>query len=316
MGSRQDFLGIPFVKVILMGYIFLFLSVLTNTVKGYCSKRISGDVKNAGNAVTLNLVRNIFVVAVSFAIGFFTVGTSIFELTLTDVIITAAAGVSMALFVIFWTLAVKTDAYMLVSASGSASFVVPAVIGCFLLGETLTYAKISSFALIVVALYFLLRYQVNLGGNISAKSLALLAGVLLSQGINQSMQKLYVFYVGGDASVFTAWSFVFTVISLVVGKLILPHSKPSEDKALIKGNLLYIVLMAAGLFGSSYFQTAAASHMDAIILYPLSSALSLIAGSTMAAVCFKEKIKRDCIIGMIIVFAALILSRADTLFMK
>ena len=74
--------------------------------------------------------------------------------------------------------------------------------------------------------------------------------------------------------------------------------------------------MAAGLFGSSYFQTAAASHMDAIILYPLSSAFSLIAGSTMAAVCFKEKIKRDCIIGMIIVFAALILSRADTLFMK
>ena len=111
-----------------MGYIFLFLSVFTNAVKGYCSKRISGDVKNAGNAVTLNLVRNVFVVAVAFAIGYFTVGNELFALTYTETLITAVAGISMALFVIFWTFAVKTDAYMLVSASGSASFIVPLIL--------------------------------------------------------------------------------------------------------------------------------------------------------------------------------------------
>ena len=150
-----------------MGYIFLFLSVFTNAVKGYCSKRISGDVKNAGNAVTLNLVRNIFVVMAAFAIGYFTVGNEMFALSYTETLITAVAGIAMALFVIFWTLAVKTDAYMLVSASGSASFIVPAVAGCFLLGEKLTYAKTGSFLLILIALYFLLRYQIKLGGKIS-----------------------------------------------------------------------------------------------------------------------------------------------------
>lgn len=299
-----------------MGYIFLFLSVFTNAVKGYCSKRISGDVKTAGNAVTLNLVRNIFVVMAAFAIGYFTVGNEMFVLSYTEILITAVAGIAMALFVIFWTLAVKTDVYMLVSASGSASFIVPAIIGCFLLGERITYTKMTSFLLILIALYFLLRYQIKLGGKISVKSLALLAGVLLSQGTNQSMQKVYVFYIGKDASAFTAWSFVFTVIALIVGKLILPRSEYSEDKKLVRDNFIYILLMAAGLFGTSYFQTAAASRMDAIILYPLSSALSLVAGSTMASIFFKEKIKRDCVIGVIIVFLALILSRADTLFIK
>ena len=299
-----------------MGYIFLFLSVFTNAVKGYCSKRISSDVKTAGNAVTLNLVRNLFVVIVSFATGYFTVGKKLFALTYCEIIITAIAGITMALFLIFWTFAIKTDAYMLVSASGSASFVVPSVVGCLVLSEKLTLAKTASFLLIVVALYFLLRYQVKLGGKISAKSIALLGGVLLSQGINQSMQKLYVNFIDKDAAAFTAWSFVFTVIALIVGKVILPNENPSDDKELVKNNFLYIIIMAAGLFCSSYFQTAAASFMDAIILYPLSSALSLVAGSTMAALCFKEKIKRDCVIGTIVVFVALVLSRADVLFVK
>ena len=51
-----------------------------------------------------------------------------FALSYTETLITAVAGIAMALFVIFWTLAVKTDAYMLVSASGSASFIVPLIL--------------------------------------------------------------------------------------------------------------------------------------------------------------------------------------------
>ena len=105
-------------------------------------------------------------------------------------------------------------------------------------------------------------------------------------------------------------------LKLWIRDFILPRSEYSEDKKLVRDNFLYILLMAVGLFGTSYFQTAAASRMDAIILYPLSSALSLVAGSTMASIFFKEKIKRDCVIGVIIVFLALILSRADTLFIK
>ena len=83
----------------------------------------------------------------------------------------------------------------------------------------------------------------------------------------------------------------------------------NNRKTFIKNSMIYIIFMAVGLFCSSYFQTLAAKTVDAIVLYPMTCALSLVAGSSMASIFFKEKFTKDSIIGIILVFIALIVSK-------
>ena len=67
--------------------------------------------------------------------------------------------------------------------------------------------------------------------------------------------------------------------------------------------------MGLALFATSYFQTCAAKEVDAIILYPLLNALNLIGGSSMASLIFREKMSRDSVIGIVLVFGALLFSK-------
>ena len=68
--------------------------------------------------------------------------------------------------------------------------------------------------------------------------------------------------------------------------------------------------MGLALFATTYFQTLAAKEIDAIILYPILSALSLIGSSTMSTLIFKEKMSRDSVIGIILVFCAIMFSKS------
>lgn len=104
----------------------------------------------------------------------------------------------------------------------------------------------------------------------------------------------------------------FPAAALTVAKLIINNiggNEKTKTDNMIKSNFGYILVMSISLFGTSFFQTLAAARIEAIILYPLLSALSLIAGSTMASLLFKEKLKKDCILGIALVLCALIFSK-------
>ena len=293
-----------------MGYFFILLSVFANAVKGYCSKQISNAIVKARDAIHLNLIRNALCCVISALFFLLKKENNLLVFTSAEFWICLVSGGAMAAFVVCWTLAVKTNAYMLVSACASGSFIVPCIFGLFLLNERFTFFKFLSFAAIIVALYFLLRYNFSVKGKLRKKQILLLALVLLSQGLNQTMQKLYVHYITyKGASGYTLYSFVFTTVLLFLVKGLFRESPGAEKRQLIKGNMKYIVLMTLGLFGTSYFHTLAAASVDAIILYPMVNALSLIAGSVMASLFFKERISRDSIMGVIFVLAALIFSK-------
>lgn len=294
-----------------MGYIFIFLSVFANAAKGYCSKKISNVVRTINDALNINIVRNIVGVLIAGAMVLCKNHQNLFNMTLGEFAICLVSGVSMTIFLLSWTFAIKTDAYMLVSACASASFIVPCIAGFFVLNEKFTFFKLLSFAAIIAALYFLLKYDFAIKGKLTKKQILLLAMILIFQGVNQAMQKMYTSFIPDkSASVYTLYSFAFTAATLVIAKLFIKQDRKSaENDHIIKNNLVYIAIMSLSLFGTSYFQTLAAARIDAIVLYPITNALSLIAGSTMASLCFKEKLSKECVIGIIFVLCALICSK-------
>ena len=295
----------------MLGYLFIFISVACGVTKGFGSKMVSGSVKTLRDNLDISLYRNALCCVFSFITAIIVGGVG-FSFNATEIIISAVAGITMAVFISSWLFAIKSDSYMLVSACASSSFIVPAMIGIFFLGEKITLNKITAFVIIVLALFFLLKYNTKLNGKITLKSLILLAVVLLSQGVNQAMQKVYTYnFPNKDVSHYTFYAAVFTVLAIL---FMMPFAK--RDKTAEKASVLlyprvfiYATIMALALFGNTYFQTLEARSVDALILYPLSSALSLGGASAMSAIFFGEKMNRDSIIGVILVFIALLFAR-------
>ena len=137
----------------------------------------------------------------------------------------------------------------------------------------------------------------------------LLLLIVISQGITQTTQKMYAMYADKDISCYTLYMFIIAFFFFI---LIFPFfKKDSKEKEhfMIKGNTKYVLIMGLALFATSYFQTCAAKEVDAIILYPLLNALNLIGGSSMASLIFREKMSRDSVIGIVLVFGALLFSK-------
>lgn len=293
-----------------MGYLFILLSVFSNAIKGYCSKQVSNAIVKVRDAIHFNLIRNALCCMIATLVFFLEEENNLLIFTPAEFLICFVSGGAMAALVVSWALAIKTDAYMLVTACASGSFIIPCIFGLFILNEQFTLFKFVSFVAIIAALFFLLRYNLSVKGKLGKMQIFLLALVLLSQGLNQTMQKLYVHYITyKGASAYTLYSFFFATIILFLVAIPLKAPRDTQQHHLIRSNMKYVVLMSLGLFGASYFQTLAAASVEAFILYPLTNALSLIAGSLMASLFFQERINKDSVLGVIFVLAALIFSR-------
>ena len=299
-----------------VGYVFVFLSVLSNAAKGFCSKKISNGVGSAAAAIDMNILRVLICCLISAGIAAKGILQNGFSASIAEVSVIALSGISMALFLVVWTFAIKSGAYMYVSASASASFIVPSLAGLIVFHERFTLFKLIAFSTVFAALYFMFRYNLRLNGKPKRKDIVLPTIVLLAQGVNQTMQKLYaVSFPQKSASEYALYSFVSTAFFLIAARLTVgffPSAERKQDKsmrsAFWKNNLIFVVIMALCLYSASFFQTLAAKNLDAIVLYPLTNALSLVFGSFMASVFFGEKIKKECLCGMLFVFIALVLS--------
>ena len=84
------------------------------------------------------------------------------------------------------------------------------------------------------------------------------------------MQKTYAVYIPNkDAADYTFFSFIFTVLSLFIVRIFIKTKEEKQSYIFLLNNMMYITAMSFSLFGSSFFQAAAAKSIDAIILYLL-----------------------------------------------
>lgn len=294
-----------------MGYIYIALSVFFNAAKGFSSKKVSASLATQKENVIFNTKRMLLSFLFALAVALF--GCSLKDLipSKTELLICAVAGMSMTVFALLWQTAIRSSAYMLASAGSSGSFIVPVVCGLLFWNERFTLSSGISICLIVASLFFLLKYDSALKGKICKKDLIVLFFLLLSQGIMLCMQKAFVLYAPQKSiSVYNFYYFLSAVLFSLV--LLLFFKKGNQVKEKVISNFkqtAYMVVMSGSLFAVSFFQTMAAKTVDAIILYPLISGLGLVGGALMAALCFKEKPNRNCIIGIVLVLGAVVVSK-------
>lgn len=292
-----------------MGYLFILITVILNVTKGLCSKKVSLKLNDMSDNINLNLLRNSICIIIGGAL--LALGGTSFAMPKMGWLICAISGIFFSFNYIVWIIALKTDAYMFGSAANNASFIISALCGIVFFGESLTAPKAIGALLVLVAMYFMTLYQKSFGGKPSKFDLLMLFLVFFTAGMNTSIQKWFTKALT-DTSVqlYTFYTFAFSILFLIVYRLII-KSPQSLKKQLstLKILLPLTLVMSIGVYGATYFQARASALLDAVVVYPLNNGLNLIGASLMAWAAFGEKPNRYSIIGAILVFTALVLSR-------
>ncbi len=293
-----------------MGYIFILLTSIFNVTKGLCSKKASYKMDCLSDNINMNLLRNSMCVILG-ALFILFIGNGEFSMPPMGLFICTCSGAVMAFSYVVWVMSLKTDSYMFASAANNAGFIIAALCGILFFGEKLTICKAFAILFIIIALYFMTLYQTSFDKKPSAHDIFVLVLVFASSGLNATVQKWFTVALPGTAvHLYTFYTFIVSVILLSVYRLISRSPKTvSDEVATMKTVFPLVVIMSFSLYGATYFQALAATMLDAVVLYPTSNAINLIGGSIMAWIMFGEKPNKYSIIGTVLIFIALVMSR-------
>ena len=311
-----------------MAYLFVLLSVAANTVKGYSGKKTSIFAVQSTDAPLFSFVRIFLCLIIGLVIVFIEGAHASLAVDPLMLGISAFSGITNAIFLFGWMLAVQKNPLVLVDVSLTLGSIIPAVLCLIWFGENISLAKMIGFALILVAAVVL-----SLGAK-SSKKISLLGILLVSiaavgSGLTAFSQKLFDNYrtAGGafsggvdyPKSVFLFYGYVFAALTLLIcfgAFVLMQRRKSAEQSSSAKGlfssllaPLPHIIVMAVCLFADNYFKAVALIDyaMPSQILYPIIQGGCLITVNITAAVFFKEKFTLKTFIGSAIAFCGIII---------
>ena len=290
-----------------MGYLFAFTAIFFAMTKGFCGKKISSYTARPQDAAYYNVIRMLICILVGGAIvvaegkGFYASAVTL--------IISALSGLSLAIMVISWLMAVRKSVYMLVDIYCTLSVAIPLVMSGILYGETIDLYDVIGLTLLATATYLIVGYSAKTKKQkLKLPEYIILFLVFLSIGFTNFLQKLFVKTAAEESvNIFNFYTYVFAAVILVLFLFFTKKEKSGEKvKRPIKAYVL-VCFMALALFGNSLFATLAATKLTSAELYPLTQGSTLALGPIMAAIFFGEKPNARLIVGIILCFTGLII---------
>ncbi len=290
-----------------MGYALLFVALIAGTAKGFCGKKVSGLIRGTRGSLAANLLRMLLCTVIGGGAILLSNDIARAALSLPLLLISGLAGLSTAVFVVTWLLLVRKNAYMLLDVFLMLGVLVP-LFGCQVLyGEAINLKQLFGILLLLVAAGVMCGYNNQIKGKLSPAGLGLLALCGLASGITDFSQKLFVKTLPDTPpAVLNFYTYLFATIALVIVCYFTKKESPDNGHHNTKKAAFYIAVMAICLFLHSYCKTAAAQHLDAVLLYPLNQGAGLMLSAVMAAVFFKERLHVRCILGLLIAFIGLL----------
>ena len=301
-----------------VGYIFLGISLFCAVTKGYCGKRSSGKLSYSSEALMINILRMIMCIVIGFIIIAAQGNLSGLAVSPTVLGITALSGVATSVFVVSWLLSVRTEAYMMIDVCLLTGIIIPMILCAILYNESITLWQWIGFAILMIAGYIMCTYNSGLKGKMTLGTVVLLILCAAGNGFADFSQKMFVkSQAGGDVAIFNFYTYVFAAITLLIcfpvfrakdKKIALDGGEAIKSPvSIIKPIFIYVAIMALCLFLNSYFKTAAAQYLTATQIYPIMQGGSLVCAMLMAHFFFGEKINIRAIIGIALCLVALLI---------
>lgn len=210
--------------------------------------------------------------------------------------------------------AVKGCSIAVATMFGLGGLVISVVVSYFWFGEDIKVHQIIGLAIFFVSAYLLSSKDGKSGEKISAKTFVMLFINFLANGLVMVVQKYFALKVQGAntplfsfltfilCGLFMAICFLFTVCKNKATEIPQEERKPVLNKKLV----ICGVLLALALFLINIIITEMGKTVPSIIIFPVSSAISIIIATLVGYFIFKEKLSVKKIIGLLVGISSII----------
>ncbi len=199
--------------------------------------------------------------------------------------------------------------------------IISCVCGIFMFDEPMSWLQAGGLLLFLVGAYFLVSKPKTSNTKITSRTYILLFINLLVNGLIMIVQKYFsVKVVGGNVSAFSFLTFLLNAIIMAIcllvcvlnnknKKCVVEEKKENSKKdvlGLSKTLLVCGALLAFALFVINYLVTELGKTVDSVILFPVSSALTISITTLIGWLVFKEKLTIKNFIGLIVGLSGII----------
>lgn len=203
--------------------------------------------------------------------------------------------------------------------STGGSIFIPCIVGTLFFGDTMTYWHWIGLLVFVAAVYFIASNSEKEQKKLTLKTLLMLVLSMLSNGAIMVLQDLFGER-GENVFMFSFLTFAFNAVILAVCFFALVLFFRKKDEAgrvsrkiepLPKKLYLFGAMLALALFTISNLVTWLNKAYPPVVVFPLSSTISLIITAIVGAIAFKEKITWKKAVGIVLGVASVVVINMD-----
>ena len=285
----------------------IIIILLMRVVQQYTSKSASMLVPSDayGNFKYL-MLGDLF--ASVFALGVLIFSGEFKQIDLMTVLLASFSGIMLVVTSFCGIYAIKSGSMALSSIFGTAGLIVPCVAGIFLFDEKMSIMQWVGIAMFLASSVLLIGATKKTNSKFSLKTVFLLIGSLVGNGITMLMQTVFSRTVeNGSVSAFSFLSFSIPTVALLVVMGGCKIKAPEESKPRLPKKLMIVIIASsAALFVVNQFATMATGLVSPAILFTFINGGNTVIAAIMGAALFKEKLTVKSIIGITLGLLALI----------
>ncbi len=211
--------------------------------------------------------------------------------------------------------AIKGTTIVVCNMFSMGGLFIPCVLGIFLFDENMGWLQWLGLAVFILSIYFLSAKKEKREKAFTVKTLVMLLLNLLANGLVMVVQKYFAMLVpNGNVALYSTLTFGLNALILYacMGICVLPKKgkegrETSKIKSLGKVLLICGAALAVALFAINIIITYLASSVPSVILFTVSSAISIIIATLVGIFVFHEKLTVMNGIGLILGLASIVM---------
>lgn len=288
-------------------YIFLAAILLLRFPQSYFNKKTSGMVNGAAAYFLYGAYSYLLAGGAALVL---LLAEGVGGISLPAFGISALGALSLALNLYCGLEALKSGVMVLASLAGSAGLLLPCIAGIFMFDEPMRPVQFVGIAVLIFSGWLLIGYSKEQKGAFTPRTLLLLLGSMLSNGMIMVAQKMFSkFLPDVSASVFSFLAFGLVGVGMLACLLLrLARSRSTDEiKKMPKKLFLYGIILSGILLVINQLATVAGRSVPSAVMFPINDGGATIISAVTAAIFFKEKLTARSVCGLLLGIASLMI---------
>lgn len=256
----------------------------------------------------------VFALVTAFAVGFYGVNAP-------TIVCSAISAILFGIDLFCGIEAIKGCSLVVANTFANGGLIISVAASYIWFGEDVSAFQIAGLVVFFVSVYLLyVTKKEEKDSKITPKTLILLIIDLIANGAVMVVQKYFALKVeGGNTAVFSLFTFLLCAVIMAVCAFVVrlrptdpapersENTKPDKKPFLCAKLVICAAALAVALFAINYLVTEMGHYVDSVVLFPVSSAISVLITALVGAIAYKEKPNAFGIAGIILGLVSIIL---------